>query len=179
MLHLQFLNRSFTEAPILLQTNDFSHKHIFFCFRSVSRKANSTIRWAGPNTHHPYKRLEFTVSAVIGRHSRLCLGNRQAGVTVTESGVKWLMFVRCISRTSTHKTGSLTDWSNAYLHLQVVFCNRQDLGLIVATRGQFPDTGCVSVASQAAEGHGISCVRWLTFCCNSCIPGWWGQTEQL
>jgi len=48
----------------------------------------------------------------------------------------------------------------------------RDRGLLVASLGHLSDNGWVSVASQAAEGQTISCVRPRSVCSyNSCVPG--------
>ena len=50
-------------------------------------------------------------------------------------------------------------------------------GLLVASRCHFSDKGCVSVASQTAEGQCMSCVPRSVFRYTSCVAGCWGKTD--
>jgi hypothetical protein len=50
-------------------------------------------------------------------------------------------------------------------------------GLLFASRGHFSDTDSVSVASQAAEGQGISCVPRSLFRYNSCVAAAEGKPK--
>jgi len=52
-------------------------------------------------------------------------------------------------------------------------------GLIFASQGQFSDNGCLSVASQAADGQGIRWVPPTVSRYNSCALGYWGGTKRL
>jgi len=65
------------------------------------------------------------------------------------------------------------------VHEEVQRSKHQIRGLLVASRGHFSDNGCVSGASQAAEGQSISCVPRSVFRYNSCVPDCRGRTERL
>jgi len=49
-------------------------------------------------------------------------------------------------------------------------------GFLFASRGYFSDNGCLSGASQAAEGRSISCVPRSVIRYNNCVPGYRGRT---